>query len=72
MCYVYSVTEPRRAGRPATGQTPVRTLRIGAIWDQARAIADARGEKLTAVIEDALRRYVRRHSRPEGGDQPAE
>jgi hypothetical protein len=34
---------------------------VGPIWDQAKEIADARGEKMTAVVEDALRRYVRRH-----------
>lgn len=56
------MTESRGPGRPATGQTPVRTMRVGSIWDQAKAIADARGEKMTAVVEDALRRYVRRHT----------
>lgn len=55
------MNEPRKVGRPATGQTPVRTLRLGSIWDEAKAIADQRGEKMTAVVEDALRRYIKRH-----------
>lgn len=56
------MTETRGVGRPATGQTPVRTMRIGGIWDEAKAIADRRGEKMTAVVEEALRRYVRKHA----------
>lgn len=36
-------------------------MRVGHIWDEAKAIADARGEKMTGIVEDALRRYVRRH-----------
>lgn len=61
------MTESRGVGRPATGQTPVRTMRVGTIWDEAKAIADARGEKMTAVVEDALRRYVRRNQPPPTG-----
>lgn len=56
------MTEPKRVGRPATGQTPVRTLRSGAIWDQAKAIADRRGDKMVAIVEEALRRYIKRYS----------
>lgn len=55
------MTENRRPGRPATGQTPVRTLRLGPVWDEAKAIADERGDKMAIVIEEALRRYIRRH-----------
>lgn len=54
--------EQRRGpGRPATGQTPVRSLRMGHVWDDAKAVADRRGEKLHLVIEAALRRYVARN-----------
>ncbi len=55
------MTEAKKVGRPATGQTPVRTLRLGALWDEAKTIADRRGDKMTAIIEEALRRYIRRH-----------
>jgi hypothetical protein len=51
----------RRPGRPATGVTPKRNIRVGAVWDEAAAIAARRGETMTAVVEAALRRYVQRH-----------
>ena len=56
--------EKRRPGRPRTGVTPKRNIRVGQVWDEAAAIAAARGETMTAVIERALQRYVTRH-RPE-------
>ena len=48
-------------GRPATGQVPVRTVRVGAIWDEAYALAKNRGDRMPDLIEQALRRYVARH-----------
>lgn len=48
----------RRPGRPATGQTPTRSVRIGSIWDRAREIAEQRGEGISTVIERALEDYV--------------
>lgn len=56
--------EKRRPGRPRTGVTPKRNIRVGQVWDDAAAIAAGRGETMTAVIERALQRYVARH-RPE-------
>lgn len=44
----------RRPGRPATGQTPVRTVRIGNVWDRCMTLAQQRGEKMTALVERAL------------------
>lgn len=68
MWYSPPVTEPRRRGRPpTTGITPKRNIRVGAIWDEAAAIAASRGEGMREVIERALRSYVRRH-RPRGVD----
>lgn len=66
-------TEGRSVGRPATGQTPVRTARIGNVWDEAKAIADSRGEKMTAVVEAELRRYIKRHTKTgqDDGDRSA-
>lgn len=53
---------PRRRGRPATGVTPKRNIRLGATWDRGeelgRQLAELRGEKfsMTAYVEEALRR----------------
>ena len=42
--------------------TPVRTVRVDRdLWATAKAIAGSRGETISAVINDALRRYVKRH-----------
>ena len=42
--------------------TPVRTVRVDRdLWATAKAIAGTRGETISAVINDALRRYVKRH-----------
>ena len=52
------IEQPRKPGRPATGKTPTRSVRIGGIWDRARAIAEQRNETITDVIERALEDYV--------------
>lgn len=75
MCYIYSVTEEKRGrGRPkTTGTTPSRHIRIGALWDQAKAIAEARGEDMTDIvkpdIERALKRYIKKHTQKEAADE---
>jgi hypothetical protein len=63
--------EKRPRGRPRTGVTPKRNIRVGGIWDEAAEIAATRGETMTAVVERALQRYVSRHriSRSADGDQ---
>lgn len=48
--------QPRRRGRPATGQTPKRNVRIGDVWDQGERLAAALGVSMTAYVEEALRR----------------
>lgn len=53
-------TDRRPRGRPATGVTPKRYLRAGAIWDEAAALADERGETMTALVLRAIEREVRR------------
>lgn len=63
-------TQRRRPGRPATGHAPTRSVRIGAVWDEAMIVANSRGEALSRVITRALETYVCAHS-PEGGDAPA-
>lgn len=53
--------EKRGPGRPRTGVTPKRNIRVGQVWDDAAAIAAERGETMTAVVARALQRYVARH-----------
>jgi hypothetical protein len=50
--------EKRRPGRPATGKTPTRSMRLGPVYDQAKAKAEANGETITAVVERLLTQYV--------------
>jgi hypothetical protein len=56
---------PRRRGRPVTtGETPKRYFRApDELWDAAKAKAQAERTTLTAVINEALRRYLRMHPR---------
>jgi hypothetical protein len=51
--------------------TPSRTIRVAeGLWSDAKAIAAVRGETLTDVLTDALRRYTKRHA-AELSDAPA-
>jgi hypothetical protein len=46
-------------GRPATGVTPRRNLRVpDDVWDAAKAKAAAEGTTVSAVIVAALREYA--------------
>lgn len=50
--------DTKPTGRPkgsATGQTPMRTLRMGPLWEQGQAAAKAHGMTMTALVEEALR-----------------
>lgn len=69
-------TAPRRRGRPATGETPKRNVRIGAAWDRAEELAlqlaqQAGKDKanVTAYVEEALRRENARVERLLAKDQ---
>jgi len=45
-------------GRPATGQTPVRSVRIpDRVWNAAKAHADAEGKNISELIATLLDRY---------------
>ena len=59
--------EPQRrttVARPRTGQTPGRHIRIDdELWSQIGAIAAEQGRTTTAVVIDALKRYVTWHKR---------
>ncbi|GAB3817609.1 hypothetical protein [Micromonospora zhanjiangensis] len=50
--------QPRRPGRPATGKTPTRSMRLGPNYDRAKAKAKANGETISAVVERLLAEYV--------------
>lgn len=55
------MTEKRRPGRPATGKTPTRSMRLGSVYEQAKAKAEANGESIAAVVERLLAGYVAGH-----------
>lgn len=56
--------QPRRGpGRPATGHDPVRSIRMGDVWERARAAAVEDGEPFAALVEQALERELARRDR---------
>jgi len=66
------MTEQKRRGRPVTtGTTKKRDVRVGDVWDEAAALAKARGETMRQVLERALKNYVHRYHvlRTDEGDQ---
>lgn len=56
--------EKRGRGRPATGVTPKRNIRVGDVWDQAEVIARGDGETMTALVSRLLRGYVAERGQP--------
>lgn len=58
-----STTEKNRGGRPATGVTPKRQVRVGAEWERAEEMAAALGMKTAAYIEQAIKRENDRTAR---------
>jgi hypothetical protein len=57
--------QPGRAvPRPKTGETPIRHVRVeDTLWGQVAEIAVEQGRSVTAVVIDALKRYVTWHRR---------
>lgn len=56
---VYYACEDQEVPRPATGKTPVRSLRVAdALWRAAVVKARAEGKTITQVIVELLRAYV--------------
>jgi phage protein U len=53
----------RGPGRPATGRTPLRTIRAGAVWDRGAALAEGRGETMTDFVVRAIEREIARVER---------
>lgn len=50
-------SSPRRRGRPATGITPKRNVRIGDTWTRGEELAQQLGVSMTAYVEEALKRH---------------
>ncbi|MEW2415274.1 GIY-YIG nuclease family protein [Streptomyces sp. NPDC046866] len=58
---------PVGSGRPATGRTPKRNIRVADdLWEAAKVEAAAEGRPLTDVILGNLHRYVNRRRRERG------
>lgn len=51
------------SGVPNAEGTPRRSVRVGPLWDEAKAAAEYNGETLTQVINEFLEDYVRRTCR---------
>lgn len=55
---MYYTCDDQDVPRPATGKTPVRSLRVpDAIWQPAMERAKAEGKTLTEVLIEFLREY---------------
>ncbi|HEU5159277.1 MAG TPA: ribbon-helix-helix protein, CopG family [Streptosporangiaceae bacterium] len=53
------MTEKRKRGRPATGETPQRGVRVDeATWNKAAEKAAKEGRSVSDVIRDCLDSYV--------------
>jgi hypothetical protein len=48
-------TAPRRRGRPATGETPKRNIRMGQTWTDGEELAGQLNMTMTAYVEEAIR-----------------
>lgn len=55
---------PRKPGRPSTGQTKARSVRVGPSWDMADRIAKSQGTSITQVIKAKLQQYIEEHTTP--------
>jgi hypothetical protein len=50
-----------KRGRPKTGETPRKTVRVpDAVWDEAKAKAEAEGKTVSDVVNDCLRSFLRK------------
>jgi hypothetical protein len=62
------MAEARKPGRPATGKTPTRSMRLGDSYDRAKTKAEANGETITAVVDRLLGEYA---DQPDNRRSPA-
>jgi len=52
------MSSEKRIGRPPTGQTPVRSIRVpDDVWEAAKHEAARRGETVSDAVVRFLRRY---------------
>lgn len=58
-----NLRRPRGRPRKPEGETPSRSIRVGDVWDDAKAAAEADGEKFAAFVERALRLELARRKR---------
>ncbi len=58
--------EKRPRGRPPTGETPKRNIRIGPVWDEVAGYAAEDGEKMTTVVERLLLAYAAKRRKKAG------
>lgn len=70
ICYAQGMTSDtpaaKRRGRPkgsGQGETPIRHVRMGPLWERGKELADQRGMTMTALVEEALRREIARLER---------
>lgn len=65
--------QPGRAvPRPRTGVTPIRHVRVeDTLWGQISEIAREQGRSATAVVIDALKRYVTWYRRQQASSRGA-
>ena len=53
------MTEKPKRGRPATGQTPLRSVRVpDERWQAAKEKAEREGRSISDVLNDCLDAYV--------------
>jgi hypothetical protein len=46
----------------------VRTIRLGSIWDEAKAAAKVDGTPFASLVEQALRAELKRRAKRTGGE----
>lgn len=51
-------TAPRGPGRPRTGITPKRNIRVGQLWEDAEGLAHRQGKTMTQLVHELLEAYV--------------
>lgn len=55
------MAEKGKRGRPATGETPNRTVRVpDDVWNEAKRKAAEEGKTVSDVVNECLRRYLAR------------
>jgi predicted transcriptional regulator len=62
------MAEKKKRGRPATGQTRTRGIRIpDARWQAVEEIAERDDKSASAVVNEAIEEHIKRDARKHGG-----